>query len=95
MKTGTEGLDLNHCCFHMCLQQLLQGPWGERFALHSDGKGSWEGKVDIFRHTEAQKGQSVGKHRWNASVPLPLPMCFLKEKLRRGMLSPRLYSGLA
>lgn len=36
-----EGLDLN-----CCLQQLLGGPWGERFTLHSDGEGSWEGKVD-------------------------------------------------
>lgn len=44
----------------MHLQQLLGGPW---FTLHSEGEGGWEGKVDIFRHTEAQKGQSLGRAR--------------------------------
>lgn len=73
LKTGTEELALNRCCFHMCLQQLLAGPWDERFTLYSDSEGSWEGKVDILRHTEAQKGKSLGRHVRNTSDSLAPP----------------------
>lgn len=76
----------------MCLQQLLGGPWDEKFTLYSDSEGSWEGKVDILRHTEAQKGQSLGRHVRNTSDSLAPPHLFLKGEIETGECFPQGYT---